>query len=63
MSGSKIKIDSDLLRKAKEYAAKAGYTSVEDFVSHIIEREVSKLDESESEDEVKKRLRGLGYIS
>ncbi len=63
MSGSKIKIDSDLLKKAKEYAAKAGYTSVEDFVSHIIEKEVSKLDESESEEEVKKRLRGLGYIS
>ncbi len=60
---SKIKIDNDLLKKAKEYAAKVGYTSVEEFVSHIIEKEVSRADEAESEEEVKKRLQGLGYIS
>ncbi len=60
---SKIKIDNDLLKKAKEYAAKAGYTSVEEFVSYIIEKEVSRVEETESEEEVKKRLQGLGYIS
>ncbi len=60
---SKIKIDNDLLKKAKEYAAKAGYTSVEEFVSYIIEKEISKLEDTESEEEVKKRLQGLGYIS
>ncbi len=60
---SKIKIDNDLLKKAKEYAAKAGYTSVEEFVSYIIEKEISKAEEAESEEEVKKRLQGLGYIS
>jgi hypothetical protein len=36
MSVSKIKIDKELLKKAREYTAKAGYTSVEEFVSHII---------------------------
>ena len=60
MSVSKIKIDKELLKKAREYAAKAGYTSVEEFVSHIIEKEISKLAEAEA---VKKRLQGLGYIS
>lgn len=60
---SKIKVDNDLLKKAKEYAAKAGYSSVEEFVSYIIEKEVSRVEESESEEEVKKRLQGLGYIS
>ena len=67
MSASKIKIDKELLKKAREYAAKAGYTSVEEFVSHIIEKEISKAEETESEEEeeeeVKKRLQGLGYIS
>lgn len=63
MSVSKIKIDKELLKKAREYAAKAGYTSVEEFVSHIIEKEMSRSEESESEEEVKKRLQGLGYIS
>lgn len=60
---SKIKIDNDLLKKATEYAAKAGYSSVEEFVSYIIEKEVSKVEEADSEEEVKKRLQGLGYIS
>ena len=63
MSVSKIKIDKELLKKAKEYAAKAGYTSVEEFVGYILEKEISKAEESESEEEVKKRLQGLGYIS
>ncbi len=60
---SKIKIDSDLLKKAKGFAAKAGYSSVEEFVGYIIEKEVSKIDDADSEEEVKKRLQGLGYIS
>ena len=67
MSASKIKIDKELLKKAREYAAKAGYTSVEEFVSHIIEKKISRAVETESEEEeeeeVKKRLQGLGYIS
>ncbi len=63
MSVSKIKIDKDLLKKAKEYSVKAGYTSVEEFVNYIIEKEISKAEETESEEEVKKRLQGLGYIS
>ncbi len=60
---AKIKIDNDLLKKAKEFAAKAGYSSVEEFVGYIIEKEVSKIEEADSEEEVKKRLQGLGYIS
>ncbi len=63
MSVSKIKVDKDLLKKAREYAAKAGYSSVEEFVSYIIEKEISTAEETESEEEVKKRLQGLGYIS
>jgi metal-responsive CopG/Arc/MetJ family transcriptional regulator len=63
MSVSKIKIDKELLKKAREHATKAGYTSVEEFVSHIIEKEISRSEETASEEEVKKRLKGLGYIS
>ena len=63
MFGLNIKIDKDLLKKAKAYAEKAGYSSVEEFVSHVIEKEISGADESASEEEIKKRLQGLGYIS
>ena len=61
--GSKIKIDSALLDKAMKYAAIAGYSSVEELVNHALEKELARLEGAESEDEIKKRLKGLGYIS
>ena len=30
---------------------------------HLLERELSQIDESASEEEIKKRLQGLGYLS
>jgi len=32
MFGSKVKIDKELLTRATDYAAKSGYSSVEEFV-------------------------------
>jgi len=64
MFGSnKIKLDKDLLDKIKRYAAVAGYSSPEEFITHALEKELAKLEGAESEEELKKRLRGLGYIS
>jgi len=64
MFGPKIKIDKELYEKLKKVAKLAGYSSTEEFIVHVLEREVSKLDDgSSSDEEVKKRLEGLGYIS
>ena len=63
MGGSKIKLDKDLLARVKRYAALAGYSSPEEFVTHALEKELAKLEDADSEEEIKKRLRGLGYIS
>ena len=63
MFGSKIKIDKTLFDKATKYAAIAGYSSVEEFVNHALEKELAQLESADSEDEIKKRLKGLGYIS
>ena len=63
MFGSYVKIDKELLIKIKKFAAIAGYSSVEEFVNHALEKEISKIDGADSEEEIKKRLRGLGYIS
>jgi len=63
MFGSKIKIDKDLLEKVKRYSRIAGYSSVEEFITHALEKEIAKLEDADSDDEIKKRLRGLGYIS
>jgi metal-responsive CopG/Arc/MetJ family transcriptional regulator len=59
----KVKLDKDLLDKVKKYAELSGYTSVEEFISHCLEKEIAKLEESDSEEEIKKKLKGLGYIS
>lgn len=63
MFGSKIKIDKGLLEKVKKYSEIAGYSSVEEFVTHALEKEIAQLEEAESEEEIKKKLQGLGYIS
>lgn len=61
--GSKIKLDSDLLARVRKYADIAGYSSVEEFISHALEKELAVLEEADTEEEVKKKLQGLGYIS
>lgn len=64
MFGStKVKLDSDLVVKVKRYSDIAGYSSPEEFITHALEKELAKLEGADSEEEIKKRLRGLGYIS
>jgi len=59
----KVKVTKDLFAKVKKYAEIAGYSSVDEFVAHALEKEVSQLEGSDSEEEIKKKLQGLGYIS
>jgi len=63
MGKAKIKLEKELLEKVKKFAQMAGYSSPEEFVTHCLEKEIAKLEESDSEEEVKKKLKGLGYIS
>ncbi len=61
--GEKIKINKELYDRVKKFAELAGYSSMDEFVEYVLEKEVSKLEGSDSEDEIKKKLKGLGYIS
>ena len=63
MFGPKIKLDKDLYAKVKKYSELAGYSSPEEFVTHALEKEIAKLEDAGSDEEIKKRLKGLGYIS
>ena len=63
MFGNRIKLDKELIARVRRYAEIAGYSSPEEFITHALEKELSKLDGAESEEEIKKRLKGLGYIS
>ena len=62
-STTKVKLDKDLVAKVKKYADIAGYSSPEEFITHALEKELAELEDAGSEEEIRKRLQGLGYIS
>lgn len=62
-SSAKVKLDKALLERVKKISDIAGYSSPEEFIAHALEKELAKLEDAGSEEELKKRLRGLGYIS
>ena len=57
-----IKLNKALAARVKNCAAAAGYSSPEEFVEHVLDKELSKLDTSASDEEIAKKLQGLGYI-
>ena len=62
-SGSKISLDSDLLKRCREHAKGAGYPSVEEFIEHALETALRKSAAIPDDDpKVLERLKGLGYI-
>ncbi len=60
---TKVKLDSALVDKIRKYARIAGYASPEEFITHALEKELAHLEDADSEEEIKKRLQGLGYMS
>jgi metal-responsive CopG/Arc/MetJ family transcriptional regulator len=62
-ASTKVKLDKGLVQKVKKYADIAGYSSPEEFITHALEKELAKLEDAGSEEEIRKRLQGLGYIS
>lgn len=68
MFGShKVKIEGELLEKVQKCVEAAGYESVDEFVIHMLEKEIKKIlppeeGDSATKETVKKRLQGLGYI-
>jgi len=68
MFGSyKVKIEGELLERVEKCTEAAGYASIDEFVTHMLEKETKKIlgsdkGQSPSQEVVKKRLQGLGYI-
>jgi metal-responsive CopG/Arc/MetJ family transcriptional regulator len=63
MFGPKIKLDKDLFERVSKVAKLSGYSSADEFVTHVLEKELANLEDAESDEEIKKKLEGLGYIS
>jgi hypothetical protein len=58
----RIKIDRDLYERARAIALAAGYSSVDEFAVHLLEKATSDAEHAQDKEEVRKRLQGLGYI-
>jgi hypothetical protein len=57
-----IKLKKELWAKVKKVAEAGGYSSPQEFVEHVLEREIAKLDDAQSDEEIVRKLKGLGYI-
>ena len=57
-----IKLNSDLWKRVEHHARDAGYSSPEEFMEHVLEKELASRDEQQSQQEIERRLKGLGYL-
>ena len=61
-SDAKVKIAKPLYQRLSEIAQAGGYSNTEELIVHILEKEAAKFDGAADQEEVRKQLRGLGYI-
>jgi hypothetical protein len=62
MFGPSIKLDKELYDRVKRCADVAGSSSPKEFIQHVLEKELEKFSGDESDDEIVKKLQGLGYL-
>ncbi len=58
----KITVDKALFARIEKVAEARGYSSPREFVLDVLERAVREAEETISEEEVARRLEGLGYL-
>jgi Arc/MetJ-type ribon-helix-helix transcriptional regulator len=61
-SKASVNLGQPLHERARAAAGKAGYSSVEEFVKHAVEKELARIEEAETKEAVTRQLRGLGYL-
>ena len=61
--GKKIKVEKELYDRIAKFAELAGYSSVDEFVIHALEKELAQLEDAATDDEIKEKLKGLGYLA
>lgn len=63
MAGTSIKLKKELWAKVKRASQAAGYSSPDEFVEHVLDKEIAKLDDAQSDEEIVLKLKGLGYLA
>jgi mannitol/fructose-specific phosphotransferase system IIA component (Ntr-type) len=63
MFKSSIKLKKELMERIAQVSEAAGYSSPQEFIEHVLERELARIgEEAESKEEIVKKLKGLGYL-
>jgi len=57
-----IKVGKELWERIERAAKAGGYSSPQEFAEHVLEKHVPKSEDSDSKEEILKKLKGLGYI-
>jgi hypothetical protein len=64
MATVKVRIEKELYEKLGQCAEMVGYSSVDELITHVLEKEVDRLAGDKADLETtKERLKGLGYLS
>jgi uncharacterized protein (DUF111 family) len=59
----KVKLERDLMDRIRKVSDVAGYATAEEFVVHVLEKEMLHFEEAGSDEDIRNKLKGLGYIS
>jgi len=57
-----VKLNASLCERARQIVERAGYSSLEEFIEHAMDRDLARLETSESKEELMRKLKGLGYL-
>ena len=57
-----LKLNKELWERVKRCAELAGYSGPQEFIEHLIAKELARLAATESDEDLLKKLKGLGYI-
>jgi hypothetical protein len=57
-----IKVGKELWERIERAAKAGGYSSAQEFGEHVLDKYVPKSEDTDSKEEILKRLKGLGYL-
>ncbi len=61
-SSHKVKLEPALFERVRRCAEAGGYSSAQEFVEHVLERELAQIEDGASDEEIMQKLQGLGYL-
>jgi metal-responsive CopG/Arc/MetJ family transcriptional regulator len=61
-SRTTVKLNKSLCERARRVVEKAGYSSLEEFIEHAIEKHLAQFEEPVNKEDLVNKLKGLGYL-